>query len=1011
MSVLFKDTFTDAVGTNIPPHLPDVGTGWTQYSGFGGSVDGVVDTGGVAHCNNNADAAGDIITQDTFSGAHAVSATINPANSSTTDREIGFDLCVDDASNNGYNATIYGSSVNIHRFDAGVRTTLGSGGAISFTAGTTFAFKFERAPGGVFNVYQNGTLIATATDTTYVSGKAGCRFRGIGSNSAFWTADDFLVESPGVDVAATSAGSVWTTQPIVVTGQTNIFSLVASSVFTALAATVLSSAIIGASAVASTWTTLPIDVPQAVNIGTASVSTRVQDVGLVSAGVLVLSVGHAASAWSTPIQPVAWSNYTAAVAASLLRPAMAAVWGDAPSTLVTAIGPTTDVGAHPMGWSTAFMAPALDTREPTMLMAVGEDHYAQTENSVRAWNPRTNTWKRYTDNTGPGFDVSTSQYYIAGRDNQFNWYLPWRDELWIVGGEINPGPENHGIFNMRTGKWALWANRHDWGRGVISATDSTRSSASWFRNYNGGLAVCPKLRMVLSYGGSFYTIVDTFIVMQEQADGTFDYQELTISAIGAKSRCRSSMVVVGTDCYLTGGLNAAGTADARMFRIDLTTMTAVQLASAIYAHPFSSMTYDERRHGFLVYGGEKTYTLQFYDIAKDQWYDLTADSTLPGIDMPFGVYLASEDIHAYRSGVRYDRSTGTALGYTVDPRIDTVQLPAKVGADLVVLGQVATSTWTAQTAEISTASTVSASRVASIWAPQAALVSASNTVASTVVVSAWTASAATVQTAGAIVVNATTVTKTWAALPAGVAYSRAVAASLVTTAWTAQPAAATWSRLVAASSTSTLWAPKPAAVGLARLVAASTVATSWTTNTAAITTSSAPVYWPDLVDAILTTSSWSTLPAYVQGTAAKMVLGIELELIARLKEKIPGVTVASGAAMAGASVDVAKLEPILLVQSGEATVSSVSHNATGIIEEQTWMVAVVMELIPDADGLLLKNYTAVDALISSVVKALSGFVSPYIMGALAYTGRDAPSIEPGLIEVSLRFSARVFSQT
>ena len=140
------------------------------------------------------------------------------------------------------------------------------------------------------------------------------------------------------------------------------------------------------------------------------------------------------------------------------------------------------------------------------------------------------------------------------------------------------------------------------------------------------------------------------------------------------------------------------------------------------------------------------------------------------------------------------------------------------------------------------------------------------------------------------------------------------------------------------------------------------------------------------------------------------LLAIETEIIARLKAQITGAQVASGAAVAGAAVDVATLAPLILVQPADASVESISHDGTGVVEEQNWVTSVVMSLTPDADGTLLNDYSLVDTMISAVVVALSGYVSLVAMGPFSYTGRDVPTITAGLIEVPLRFSVRVFSQ-
>lgn len=141
------------------------------------------------------------------------------------------------------------------------------------------------------------------------------------------------------------------------------------------------------------------------------------------------------------------------------------------------------------------------------------------------------------------------------------------------------------------------------------------------------------------------------------------------------------------------------------------------------------------------------------------------------------------------------------------------------------------------------------------------------------------------------------------------------------------------------------------------------------------------------------------------------ISAIETGIIAQLGSKLVSVQVASGAAIASAAADIAKLAPIIFVQPAEAAVTSSSHDGTGIVEEQTWLVSIITEITPDADGLLVADYGGVDVLISSVLGALSGFMIAGAMGPCTYIGRDVPTIGAGLLEIILRFTVRVFIQS
>ncbi|OYV27918.1 MAG: hypothetical protein B7W98_00735 [Parcubacteria group bacterium 20-58-5] len=338
-------------------------------------------------------------------------------------------------------------------------------------------------------------------------------------------------------------------------------------------------------------------------------------------------------------------------------------------------GVSRDPDNHVMGWSSAQRVVDPASGHEMLVVSVGQDHYAQTDNAVRGYDPITNQWTFYTQNTGTGFDTAEALVAIAGRNNENQWYLPWLQQLWIAGGEINPGPQNHGMLTLKTGIWKLWPTIGEFGTGIINFSAAQR--AATYPNgpldaINGACCVCPDLKMVLKYGGGRYgNPDDTLTVMQQQADGTFSVT--THKGPVALLKVRNAAVCVGTTMYLYGGFTGTNSAPStQLWKCDLTTFTWTQLADGPSSHSYQAVTHDTKRNQLVVYGGDGTGALLIHDIGSNVWTDRTADAGLDGVVYPLGVYIEALDVHLYHGGDRY--TGGVDEGWSTDARIDALQL-------------------------------------------------------------------------------------------------------------------------------------------------------------------------------------------------------------------------------------------------------------------------------------------------------------------------------------------------
>lgn len=133
--------------------------------------------------------------------------------------------------------------------------------------------------------------------------------------------------------------------------------------------------------------------------------------------------------------------------------------------------------------------------------------------------------------------------------------------------------------------------------------------------------------------------------------------------------------------------------------------------------------------------------------------------------------------------------------------------------------------------------------------------------------------------------------------------------------------------------------------------------------------------------------------------------GIENAILDRLQEAIgPLATVASGAAISAQGLSVGELAvPLAVVEPRAAEVSAQTARADSVIEDQSWLVSLVVRHDVDRER-LRADYSELDTLVLRTISALTGWQPPTGVRELRYQSREDALHEPGLLEVGLMFS-------
>jgi hypothetical protein len=275
------------------------------------------------------------------------------------------------------------------------------------------------------------------------------------------------------------------------------------------------------------------------------------------------------------------------------------------------------------------------------------------DNSVRAFDPVTNTWEYLWQNSdganGP-----------EARDNYASFYIPRRDEIWVWGGsylEGKLGALYSGRFSISQKRWvASGVSNSDAFAGIIDF------SAVGGMPYNGtdpGMAWSAAADMGIEFAG--YGLEDAMWIWERKLGGPEDYKVTQFTGPRpptSRLQCMNCLVAVGPDFYLYGGDYRTLTGHA--FRSDLwkfssATRTWTQLPDSPTPADRPMLTYDSNKNALVVYAttyfvnGSLSGHMYVFDLASQQWSDQTP-SGLPCVFNQVGVYAPTAKVHIYEKG-------------------------------------------------------------------------------------------------------------------------------------------------------------------------------------------------------------------------------------------------------------------------------------------------------------------------------------------------------------------------
>lgn len=335
-----------------------------------------------------------------------------------------------------------------------------------------------------------------------------------------------------------------------------------------------------------------------------------------------------------------------------------------------------DGANYTRGWSTSYWV----EKHQKILIWGGNSHNPRGNNAVRLFDPVTRKTEFLTQNSGSSWDPETRTFRdgsvaITNRDNQLDFFVPNRDEYWVVGG---PGAGAFGgIFSLTEKRWTRVAlSRDAFFSGLIKIPPKLHVPI------NSAHAWCEKLNSGVWFGGSEHAEAPTksFALIEPSPDGPEPYLLTKLSQpVGARGLLRNSGVCIGENFYVYGGstfVNKKVVFQSDLWRLHVPTRKWVELARGPIAVAYPVMTYDSRRNLLVLYGGGGTNKLALYDLANNRWFDKTADAAMRPIALHSGVYSPVTDEHLYRGGKRFDHN-GKQQFWAVGAEIDSLHLSIK----------------------------------------------------------------------------------------------------------------------------------------------------------------------------------------------------------------------------------------------------------------------------------------------------------------------------------------------
>ena len=269
------------------------------------------------------------------------------------------------------------------------------------------------------------------------------------------------------------------------------------------------------------------------------------------------------------------------------------------------------------------------------------------DNSVRAYDPRTNSWEYLWAN-------SNGTNGPEARDNYASLYNSRLDELWIWGGsylEAKAGALRSGRFSIAQRKWvASGINDSDAFSGMVDLSavggmpwNGADPATAWSTQLDMGMVCC----------GSANAISGDFYLIEPNSGGSTPYKATKLGGTLPPPRAQAMnlMVAAGTNFYLFSGWNgkdASGnyTYTNDFWKFDGVNRVWTQLANPPEVTYQPTATYDSDKNLVVAWVNDHIYA---YHIDTNQWENVTP-SGLPCVQNQVGVYAPTAKMHIFEGG-------------------------------------------------------------------------------------------------------------------------------------------------------------------------------------------------------------------------------------------------------------------------------------------------------------------------------------------------------------------------